>query len=178
MNVMDKYLYNILPWILVLLVLHIIIFRNRKCDPGSEYRDTVCDTVWDTIPYYKPIPKDSTVIRYVTVRLPIADDFPNENNNNEQNIRQAGNFDAENIPDSADVVIPITQKVYEDSTYRAWVSGYNARLDSMVVYRPVRYVTMTVKEPPSRFSWGVQMGMGMTPKGLQPYIGIGGQLKF
>lgn len=83
--------------------------------------------------------------------------------------------DSDHPPDSVDVLVPITQKVYEDSTYRAYVSGFNASLDSIFVYRRTEYITNTrvVKSKPKRFSIGVQAGYGITPKGFQPYVGVG-----
>ena len=148
----------------------------------SSTADTLRVVVYDTIPYYMPVPKDSTVIRYVTQRLPVVDDkednFPNKGNNEEQNIPQSDNKVSENIPDSADVVVPITQKVYEDSTYTAYVSGYCARLDSLIFRMPreVTTITNTHYQKPKRWSIGIQVGYGMTLKGtpqFAPYVGIG-----
>lgn len=83
--------------------------------------------------------------------------------------------ESDHPPDSVEVLVPITQKVYEDSTYRAYVSGFNAKLDSISIYRRTEYITsnIIVKSKPKRFSIGVQTGYGITPKGFQPYIGIG-----
>jgi hypothetical protein len=75
--------------------------------------------------------------------------------------------------DSATVVLPITQKMYSDTDYRAWVSGYEPRLDSIKVFPRTVTVMETKYKPPSRISVGVQAGYGITPKGLQPYIGVG-----
>lgn len=80
--------------------------------------------------------------------------------------------------DSVEVELPIEQKVYSDSLYKAWVSGFDARLDSIYIYQPTRYITIKTTEQPSRWSWGVQAGMGITPKGLQPYIGLGATFRF
>jgi hypothetical protein len=80
--------------------------------------------------------------------------------------------------DSVEVELPIEQKVYSDSLYRAWVSGFDARLDSIYIYQPTRYITIKTTEQQSRWSWGVQAGMGITPKGLQPYIGLGATFRF
>ena len=80
--------------------------------------------------------------------------------------------------DSVEVVLPIEQKVYADSTYKAWVSGFDARLDSIQVYQPTRYITITTEKEPSRWSFGLQGGVGITPKGVQPYIGVGATYKF
>lgn len=127
---------------------------ERHEDPAAP--DTLRVVVYDTIPYYMPVPKDSTVIRYVTQRLPTAyykeDNFPNNGNNV-----------AENTPDSADVVIPITQKVYEDSLYRAFVSGYNASLDSMILFP--RNEVITVYREPKRWHMSVSLGMGLVYDG-------------
>lgn len=81
-------------------------------------------------------------------------------------------------PDSADVVIPITQTVYEDSTYTAYVSGYRANLDSLIfrIPREVTTITNTHYQKPKQCSVGIQVGYGMTLKGtpqFTPYIGVG-----
>lgn len=178
----DKKLIEALPWIMSVALMLAVIKVSKDGKADNDFKDADTVTVYDTIPCYKPVPKDSTVIRYITRRLPIVDDkednFPNKGNNDEQNIPQTGNNVAENIPDSAEVVVPITQKVYGDNTYRAWVSGYEARLDSFHVYRQTEYVTIKEKEPEKRFSWGFQAGLGMTPKGLLPYVGVGATIKF
>lgn len=78
--------------------------------------------------------------------------------------------------DSLTVTLPITQKVYSDSTYTAYVSGFDAKLDSINVYS--KLVTVTKREPPPAITFGVQAGYGITPKGMQPYIGLGVQYNF
>lgn len=70
-----------------------------------------------------------------------------------------------------ETIIPISQKVYKDSSYTAWVSGYRPRLDSIRVMNSV--VTRDVVRPAKRWGVGIQGGVGVTPKGVQPYIGIG-----
>lgn len=77
--------------------------------------------------------------------------------------------------DSVNVVIPIERKVYADSLYRAVVSGYKPSLDSMTVYPRTTIVKTTIEQPrsPFAFSVGVQMGYGITPRGCQPYAGLG-----
>ena len=81
-------------------------------------------------------------------------------------------------PDSAYVVVPITQTVYEDSTYTAYVSGYRATLDSLIFRMPreITTITNTHYQKPKRWSVGIQVGYGMTLKGtpqFSPYVGIG-----
>lgn len=120
---------------------------------GLVYSDTI--EYVDSIPYYYPVPKDSIVIRYVTEKLPVAggkeEGFPP-------------------LRDSATVMIPLTQKVYEGNQFKAYVSGFNQRLDSVFVYPKTQVVR--IRDEPKRFNLGLSAGYGMTPKGFQPYIGL------
>ena len=117
----------------------------------------------DTIPYYKPVPKDSMVIRYRVVKLPVQE---------KDSTTGKG--------DSVDVVLPITQQEYKDSTYHAWVSGYLPRLDSIHVYSKNSIITKTqtvtvTKYKTKRWGVGVQIGYGYDCNKITPYIGIGVQ---
>lgn len=126
---------------------------------GRIKTDTTRVTVVDTVPYVKPVARDSVVVRYVTKKLPMVHDTVHPI-----------------CIDSADVNIPITQKQYCDSTFTAWVSGYEPSLDSIRVYarREVVTVSKIIKEPPNRFVVSLNIGYGLTPyNGLQPYIGVG-----
>lgn len=75
-----------------------------------------------------------------------------------------------------DTVVHREQAYYEDSLYRAWVSGYRPRLDSLqifprTVYRTVTndiYHTITPKK--KRWGLGLQVGYGY-PSGI--YAGVG-----
>lgn len=119
-------------------------------------------TVVDTIPYRYPVPRDSAVVRYETVRLMVAD------------TARITITDTVRVADSVEVVVPITQRVYSDSLYRAYVSGYRPSLDSIFVYPRTRYVTTVVKEKPKRWGIGLQAGYGYSPgNGMSPYLGIG-----
>lgn len=71
------------------------------------------------------------------------------------------------------VSLPREERVYEDSTFRAVVSGYRPSLDTMQVYQKQSVVKVTERIPPSRWSIGLQGGVGITPKGVQPYLGVG-----
>ncbi|MDT4511858.1 DUF6808 domain-containing protein [Bacteroides cellulosilyticus] len=70
------------------------------------------------------------------------------------------------------------QAYYEDSLYRAWVSGYRPRLDSLMVFPKTVYQTVTndiyhpvmVKPKPKRWGLGLQAGYGY-PDGF--YVGGG-----
>ena len=72
------------------------------------------------------------------------------------------------------VEIPITQKEYKDSNYTAYVSGFNAKLDSIEVRTKVVTYTKSV----TKFrTWNIGLtggyGYGFRSKQLEPFIGIG-----
>ena len=156
----------------------------------EHHKDMVSDTitVYDTIPHIKPNPTDSTLLGYVTAKLPVSvpkverldtqikkDSVPKfgEEINFPTKIDNKGNSPdiSVNFPDSMEVQIPITQKVYEDSTYKAYISGYNASLDSIYTYPQTKIVT--IKEKPKRWHLSVSAGYGITPKGFQPCLMVG-----
>lgn len=85
------------------------------------------------------------------------------------------------IEDSVQVELPVIQKEYRDSTYRAWVSGYqDVNLDSIEVYQKnifteinnTKYVTKYKNRP---FSLGIQVGAqyNFITKRPEPYVGLG-----
>lgn len=88
--------------------------------------------------------------------------------------------DTVRVSDTVYVRLPREQRVYRDTNYTAWVSGYLPRLDSIEVNSVTRYVTKTVtKMEDSRKRWGIgiQAGYGVGLAGGKvtgvPYIGIG-----
>ena len=124
------------------------------CPHGRTEADTERDTVFDTLTFIQPIARDSTVVRYVTRRASVARDtvFAPDTNVVSR--------------DTVSVELPIVQKEYRDSTYTAWVSGYEARLDSIRVMTPTVTVTKWKKR---RWGVGVQAGYGTGGA----YIGVG-----
>lgn len=128
----------------------------------EEHTDTVTQTA--------PTPRDSVVVRYEVVTLPRYVDIPRTDT--------LPDFATTEARDSVTAIVPITQTVYEeDSLYRAYISGFHARLDSITVYPKTRTVTTTVmttvRQQPKRWSLGLSAGYAMTPDGLKPYVGVG-----
>ena len=165
------------------LCLNVHFCSMRK--KGIAASDTTRVTIFDTIPYPLPVPKDSIVVRYITEKLPVSTEnsnFSTENGNiTQENIPEIGNISSDNIPDSIAVDIPITQKVYEDSLYRAYVSGYRPSLDSLIIFPRHDITTVTngytyPKSRQKRWGIGIHVGYGMTmsrtPQ-FTPYIGFG-----
>lgn len=125
---------------------------------GRIKTDTAKVTVVDTVTYTPPVAKDSVVVRYVTRLTPIVRDTVHYTHTDTVRIR-----------------LPVAQRRYEDSTYTAWVSGYEPTLDSIRVYshREIMTVTNRLRDKPRRISLNLNVGYGITPKGTQPYIGFG-----
>ena len=74
--------------------------------------------------------------------------------------------------------LPITQKIYKDSLYTAYVSGYRAKLDSIEVYSKTRTVFVRERVKRKRFGLGVQAGYGFSGNKLTPYVGVGVSYSF
>lgn len=167
--------------------------RHYAGGTAEPYRDTIRTTFVDTIPYYKPVPKEEKPLGNITAKLPVSvpklpenvQKFPESGKNLQDSVLNFGksvpddhfeDMDEKVTPDSADVVVPITQTIYEDSTYTAYVSGYNASLDSLIFRMPREVITVKEYQKPKRWSIGIQVGYGMTLKGtpqFAPYVGIG-----
>lgn len=161
-----KTIRKVMDWVKLLLILATCIYiaqNIKQCGKSSPEPTERTVTVYDTIPYYYPVARDSVVVRYETHRLPI------------DTTSHVGKEDS--IPTktgSVDVVIPITQKEYQDSTYHVWISGYSANLDSIRTYTRHDYTTVTLPPAkPKRWHLGITAGFAATPKGVQPYIGGG-----
>ena len=76
------------------------------------------------------------------------------------------------------ILLPRETKTYEDSTYKAVVSGYKPSLDTLMVYPKTTYiVTEKVREIEKKQRWniGLQVGSGYGIFTKQPdvYVGIG-----
>ena len=127
--------------------------------------EVVADTIFKVIKVDRPIVRESTIVRYKVVQLPIANDTI---------------CVSDTIKDSVFVQVPIEQKVYSDSNYTAWVSGYNPRLDSIsITHQEVSFHNRLVNNNGSkRLYLGIQVGYGITPRGMQPYLGFGVSYKF
>lgn len=192
---MWKQIKNIIAVLLVAAFIASLYLNVRFCMMRREsiaVSDTTRVTIFDTIPYPMPVPKDSLVIRYITEKLPVSTETENFSTKNsdfstgngniaQENITENGNISSDNIPDSIAVDIPITQKVYEDSLYRAYVSGYRPSLDSLIIFPRHDITTVTngytyPKSRQKRWGIGIHVGYGMTmsrtPQ-FTPYIGFG-----
>lgn len=86
--------------------------------------------------------------------------------------------DTISISDTVYLRIPREIKQYEDSLFRAQVSGYRPTLDWIEVYPQTVYLTKVVKtQDVRRWGLGLQAGYGAYVTGgqvgLAPYVGVG-----
>lgn len=111
---------------------------DRIAPPPAPKTETDTLYIRDTIRVPKPVPKH--IYHKDTVLIPSGDTI--------------------RVPDTAYLAVEREYKVYEDSLYRAVVSGYRPSLDEIDIYRRDKIVTVTttvVKEHPK---WGFGVGIG------------------
>ena len=138
----------------VMVLLNMTLMKSCRSQKQIVTKITVTDTVVltkvDTVKVMQPVPYKVIQIDTVYVAKDTSNDV------------------------SKDVYLFET-KLYKDSVLMAQVSGVNATLDWYETYIPTRteYIYSNVYIPPKRLSVGLQGGVGVTPKGLQPYIGVG-----
>lgn len=83
------------------------------------------------------------------------------------------------VHDTAFVQLPREEVTYQDTAYRAVVSGYLPRLEELEIYKRERVVTVETERivrvsERTRWGLGFQVGAGVNTSGqLQPYIGVG-----
>lgn len=86
--------------------------------------------------------------------------------------------------ESVYVQVPITQKIYNDARYTAYVSGYKPSLDSINIYNTTVTVTKTIEQKPK--TGGIKIkpsiqagyGYGLITKNSDIYVGAGVSLTF
>lgn len=128
-------------------------YRGNTINPTVSVRsDTVTVYKLDTITIYKPVTK----YQYIT----------------QIRIDTLYSVDSIQVP----IQVPIERKTYEDTTYKAVISGYMAALDTIQVY-PVHTsttITNTIYKK-KRFNVGVQAGVGWGIFNKKPdlFIGMG-----
>ena len=158
---------------------------------GKAAADTV--TVMDTVKVTMPKAKDSVVVG--TIAIPFVPSPPREGSDmanptvpkaevkvfppSELDSIMGGSGDdgKSGASDTVWATVPRVQKRYEDSTYTAWVSGYEPRLDSIEVYR--KTVTIVRREggrvKTRRLSLGLTGGFGYGVFTRKPdlFVGVG-----
>lgn len=82
------------------------------------------------------------------------------------------------VHDTTYLPLPREYVTYQDSSYRAVVSGFRPRLEELTMYPKKEVVTIQTEKIYTeykhyKFGVGIQAGYGITPSGFQPYLGLG-----
>lgn len=173
---MKKFLWGIIPAIILAFLIGRVTQRQRT--GGKPLHETITDTVRyvDTIKYNEPAPVSVKPNGTTKVSVSVAhlkNALRNATLDTLPRIR-ADTFETilcDSNQDSVQIELPMLQSVYKDKDYTAYISGVNARLDSIFVY-PKREV-ITIRKPPKHWHIGISSGYGTTVQGFKPYIGIG-----
>lgn len=155
--------------------LGISLFWNYRQYRGSQEEQVKIET--KTVTKYiekkdsMPEAKEEKVVG--TIKIPVPDFC-------KDTLQDSGNLFANTLPTADSIELERTQKVYADSSYTAYVSGYEPCLDSIFVRQKeiatVVTETRTVKEKKFR-RWNVGItggyGFGFKNKDFEPFVGIG-----
>ena len=171
---------------------------NHHSRDGKEKVTVDTVTVRDTLRITEPSATDSVVtgVIRVPVALPTEPTVPkaerevfepcrlsevldgHTGNKGGSEAQETGKFARK---DTVWAVVPRTQKRYEDSTYMAWISGYEPRLDSIEVYQKTVVVTKRVegRTKSGRFNVGLTGGFGYGVFTRKPdvWVGVGCTLR-
>lgn len=110
----------------------------------------------DTITAYLPIEIEKRILVKDTIAIPITDTLLRVDT----------------------LYLPREQKVYEDSSYRAIVSGVCPRLDSIEVYQKTIEITKIATQKEWRkFDYGIQGGVGLLVP-INGNVNFGGYIGF
>lgn len=155
--------------------------NHRLRDGNKKVTDTV--RVIDTLRNVAPMPTDSVVTG--EIRVPVV--MPREPSVPKADVRvfPPSEMDSALWPrndgkigsnDTVWATVPRVRKRYQDSTYTAWVSGYEPRLDSIEVYRKTTFITKTqTVTKQNRFDVGLTGGFGYGLVNRKPdiFVGVG-----
>ena len=125
----------------------------QRCRRGEPVPESEADTVRiiDTLTVERPVERIRTVVRTVERPMALAAD----------------------TTDTVSVAVPLERRVYVTDDYRAVVSGYEARLDTLQLRRELTRVTLSQPSRTSRWGVSVTAGVALTPRGVQPMVGVG-----
>lgn len=149
---------NIIIVILSLLLVTSVLFLCRGCfltncsNMSLKTSDTIIVYKIDTITIDRPVPKYKYISKVVTDTLYSVDSI------------------------KVQVSVPISTTVYNDSSYRAVISGYRVNLDTIQIYP--KHTTTTITNSifkQKRWYIGIQAGAGWGIYNKQPdiFLGVG-----
>ena len=157
---------------------------SERADDYWEYE--VPDTVFihDTIYINEPTLVSERLLEHETALLERADKRADNSGKNEklekesepkgEPIDSARLINEATETDSVNVKIPITERVYQDSLFRAVVRGYNPELASLDIYQRQTYYPVVVRKEydPPNFALTIGPYMGVGNKGFNYGLAI------
>lgn len=158
MTAMNRLVIAVAALLAALLLLSGYLLGRRAVRTPEPERIVQTDTlrIRDTMLVEKPVPVEVRVVDTMLVAV----------------------TDTIRLSDTVYLRIPREIKQYEDSLFRAQVSGYRPSLDWIEVYPQTTVVAKTISvESRKRWGLGLQAGYGAYVAGgqvkLSPYIGVG-----
>lgn len=156
---------------------------SRGVGQSDGHREVV-RIVRDTIRVESPRSVGERTETAVTRRLPLAEQQQSSPSATDSGATEgrAMNVDlADSLVQTADTVavtVPVTARTYSDSmTYRAVVSGFEPRLDTLVIYPSprVEVIAPTAVAERTRRHWGIGLTAGatVTSRGIAPGLTVG-----
>ncbi len=173
-----KELWKILAYALIGVLLCTNLYQCHRgrtaAPPPGTYTDTI--PYYDTIPVYKPVPRDSVHITYITETLPAANKETPSGDKISPSDSAYSSINGQNKPfgDSLTVQIPVTQKIYENGLYRAYVSGYRATLDSLLLFQTTKVIHHREKPKP----WDVGLIGGFDASRYGATVNAGAEVSY
>ena len=152
-------------FLLIMLILFIALFslQTYRLYSIKETFIEKCDTIYktriDTLKIDQPIYIKQKEIHRDTVKINIE----------KQVVKQ--------VNDTVFIDLPIEQKIYSDSSYTAYVSGYNPSLDSINIFQNEKTILINqniINNKKKRFSIGPMVGIGydFSNNNLSPIVGL------
>lgn len=161
--------------IFVFFVAILLALRLSNCKRGEDRTDikesVESQITHDTIVVREPVTFSDTIVRYVSIPLPIY-------NHDEKIMHDTiAVVSTDTIRINGDTMqLPITQKVYRDTNYIAYVSGWHPSLDSIAVINQTITNTITRTEYKKRSRWNVGIvagyGYGIQYHHFEPFAGV------
>lgn len=151
---------------LVAIILFVYTLALRQCAfqrPADVYKtDTL--VIHDTVRVTQVKPVKSYFVKYDTVRLKVTPDYATVLT--EAETLDSGQANMEILP----LLIPLRRQEYKTDSFRAVITGYNVKLDTLELYRQERIITAQKKPPRFVLSVGVGVGRDFKPT---PNISVG-----
>ena len=143
--------------------------QKSPLEPNTEKVDTLFIRATNSFTEPPKEPSPDVLIKEIPVPVYVADTSAIDSL-----LKECARL--ERVGDSLQLVLLRVQRHYSDSTFDAWVSGVDPRLDSIKTYQTNMVISKeipVIQVKKSRWGLGIQAGYGASKDGLSPYIGVG-----